>query len=125
MDSEGTKRKKRKKSKKRTLLDPEEVYSDLLSQYNTSLAETLSGSYPAATPMKRHTEESSPEAESQRKVLFNLKLNRTQHFHSDDVVGNTDLTERFADLSPAKSVLKTDASEKVSRKKRKGEDSQQ
>lgn len=121
MDSDGPKRKKRKKSKKRTLLDPEEVYTSLLSQYNTSLADSQQGTYPAVTPMKRRIEESSPESQSQRKVLFNLKLNRTQHFHADDVVGNADLTERFADLSPAKSVLKTTESDRGSRKKRKRE----
>lgn len=124
MDSEGQKRKK-KKGKKRTLLDPEEVYSELISRYNTSLAETQQDPYPAPTPMKRRTQDSSPgpDTESKRKVLFNLKLNRTQHFSQDDIVANADLSERLADLSPSKSLLKAPGTDVPHKKKRKSEGS--
>jgi hypothetical protein len=124
MDSEAQKRKK-KKIKKRTLLDPEEVYSELISRYNTSLSETQQDAYPAPTPMKRRTEDSSPgpDTESKRKVLFNLKLNRTQHFSQDDIVANADLSQRLADLSPPKSLLKAPGTDVPHKKKRKSEGS--
>ena len=123
MDSEGDRPKKRKKNKKSALLDPEEVYGELVSQYNTSLATIQQGSYPPATPLKRKHVESSPgpDTESKRKVLFNLKLNKTQHFDQDDIVASTEI----ADFGPPKSVLKAPSPHKLHKKKRKTEESNQ
>lgn len=96
--------KKKKTGKGSGFPDPEEVYNQLLAEYHASQPEP--GPYPAPTPLKRRSSLQSPETTRKRKVLFNLKLNQTQHFDKDEVVSRMDFKEKEDAVSPAKGVLK-------------------
>ena len=126
METAGSRRKKRKRTA--TLLDPEAVYTQLLESYNTALAASPPEArpLPAVTPLKRRgkdREESppewAPEMTTRRRVVFNLKLNQTQHFGQDDIVAGSDLQERMAGATPTKSLLKSPTSTEAPDRKKK------
>jgi len=102
MDTYYSKPKKAKKTK------AEKQYDKLVASNNT-----LENTVPPVTPMKRKASPSKNTPTPQkRKVVFNLKNNRTQHFNKKESVADMEVPQVEKRTTPTKGLLKSKPAKK-------------